>query len=67
MANVYKKIEEYLKREFPKKKIIKFEDVFKVKANLSHGELYGMGGIGVLVFENKTKKEVFYKVIRKIK
>lgn len=61
MEQVYKKIERYLKREFPKAQI--------VKGNANHflintlTEYYGTGGMMIMVSEQGDK--LFYQLIKK--
>lgn len=55
MDKIYKKIEEYLKKEFPKKKLIRVS-----KIEDKNAELYGMMSLPIKVLE--TKEGLLYQV-----
>ncbi len=56
-SNIYSKIEEYLKKQFPSKSLIRYEHIGDKSA-----ELYGFMGVQIKVVENTN--DIFYQIVR---
>lgn len=59
MEKIYAKIEKYLMREFPKKKIVLRSDMAD---DIYGAELYGIHSMKVLVVEEPNR--LFYKLLK---
>jgi hypothetical protein len=56
MDKIYKKVEEYLRKQFPKKKLIRY-----AKITDKNAELYGTMSLPIKIVEKNN--EVFYQVM----
>lgn len=57
MDKIQKKVEKYLKEEFPKKKLLKSVSIFKGEV-----EIYGIDSIQILVLEQP--EYVIYQIVK---